>query len=129
MAKIQNLPEDLQGLPSFPCNGSRYYYKEGENGEKLLVAQLFGKSHIIIRFPKGSTIDVIPEGAVGSKEIQDGSVKLEDLSDEVKQKLNPEADEEYTQDSDIDEMFDNNGASTQPTTPTKPMVVEEEEEP
>jgi hypothetical protein len=76
MADIKNLPADLQGLPSIPCNGSRYYYKEGKDGQKLLVAQLFGKSHFIIRYPEGSTIDVIPEGAVGSKQIEDGSVQM-----------------------------------------------------
>lgn len=128
MATIKNLPSDLQDCKSFPCNGSRYYYKEKDDGTKMLVAQVFGKSHFILRYPAGSTIDVIPEGAVGSKEIEDGSVKLEDLSDEVKQKLNPENDEEYTQDSDIDEMFPEQ-ASTQPTVPTQPMTVEEEEEP
>lgn len=101
MEQIKNLPSDLQGLPSIPCNGSRYFYKEGKNGEKLLVAQLFGKSHIIIRFPKGSTIDVIPEGAVGSKEIEDGGVQMEDLNDSVKDKI-PEG---YAEDDDIDNMF------------------------
>jgi hypothetical protein len=101
MADIKNLPADLQGLPSIPCNGSRYYYKEGKDGQRLLVAQLFGKSHFIIRYPEGSTIDVIPEGAVGSKQIEDGSVQMEDLNDEVKDKI-PEG---YADDDDVDQMF------------------------
>lgn len=105
MADIKNLPADLQGLPSFPCNGSRYYYKEGKDGRKLLVAQLFGKSHIIIRFPKGSTIDTLPEGSVGSREIEDGGVQLEDLAPEVRSKLNPADNEQYSENSDVDEMF------------------------
>lgn len=128
MATIKNLPQDLQDCKSFPCNGSRYYYKEGDDGQKLLVAILFGKSHFIIRFPAGTTIDTVPADSVGSSQIKDGGVKLEDLSDEVKQKLNPDGGEEYTQDSDIDEMFPEQ-ASTQPTVPTQPMTVEEEEEP
>ena len=101
MAKIQNLPQDLQGLPSIPCNGSRYFYKKGENGEKLLMAQLFGKSHFIIRYPAGSTIDTLPEGSVGSREIEDGGVQMEDLNDSVKDKI-PEG---YAEDEDIDNMF------------------------
>lgn len=130
MANIQNLPQDLQGLPSFPCNGSRYYYKEGENGEKLLVAQLFGKSHFIIRYPEGSTIETLPAGSVGSREIEDGGVHMEDLAPEVRAKLNPENNEQYSENSDIDDMFpEGQGASTQPTVPTQPMTVEEEEEP
>ena len=129
MANIKNLPEDLQGLKNFPCNGSRYYYKEGKDGQKLLVAILFGKSHFIIRFPAGTTIDTVPADSVGSSQIKDGSVKLEDLSDEVKQKLNPEGGEEYSDNGDIDDMFDDNTASTQPTVPTQPLTVEEEEEP
>ena len=130
MATIKNLPDDLQGLPSIPCNGSRYYYKEDKDGKKLLVAQLFGKSHFIIRYPAGSTIDTLPDGSVGSREIEDGGVHMEDLAPEVRAKLNPENNEQYSENSDIDDMFpEGQGASTQPTVPTQPMTVEEEEEP
>ena len=101
MATIKNLPEDLQECKNFPCNGSRYFYKEKEDGTKELVAQLFGKSRYIIRYPKGSTIDTIPEGSVGSREIEDGGVHMEDLNDSVKDKL-PEG---YAEDEDIDNMF------------------------
>ena len=128
MSDIKNLPADLQGLPSFPCNGSRYYYKEKEDGTKELVAQLFGKSHFIIRYPKGSTIDTLPEDSVGSREIEDGGVQMEDLAPEVRAKLNPADNEQYSENSDVDEMFPEQ-ASTQPTVPTQPLVVEEEEEP
>lgn len=83
MANIKNLPADLQGLPSFPCNGSRYYYKE-QDGKKLLVAQIFGKSHYILRFPEGTTVDVIPADSVGTEEIKNGSVGMDDLNDLVK---------------------------------------------
>lgn len=105
MTTTKNLPDDLQGLPSIPCNGSRYFYKEDEEGQKMLVAQLFGKSHFIIRYPAGSTIDVIPEGAVGSRELKDEGVNLEDLAPEVRNKLNPEDGEQYSENTDVDEMF------------------------
>ena len=93
MADIKNLPADLQGLPSFPCNGSRYYYKV-KDGAKLLMAQIFGKSHFILRYPAGTTIDVIPPNSVGTGEIVDGSIQTEDLSDEVKDKMHHSYDEE-----------------------------------
>lgn len=83
MANIKNLPADLQGLPSFPCNGSRYYYKE-QDEKKLLVAQIFGKSHYVLRFPEGTTVDVIPADSVGTEEIKNGSVGMDDLNDLVK---------------------------------------------
>ena len=86
MADIKNLPADLQGLPSFPCNGSRYYYKV-ENGTKQLVAQIFGKSHFILRYPAGTTVDTIPDNSVNSASIEDGSIQTADLSDDVKQKM------------------------------------------
>ena len=95
------LPADLCGLPYIVCNGARYYYEPKQDGTNQLRAQVFGKSHLVIRYPKGSTIDVIPEGAVGSKEIEDGGVQMEDLNDSVKDKL-PEG---YAEDEDIDNMF------------------------
>lgn len=104
MTDIKSLPEDLRGMPSFPCNGSRYFYKE-ENGRKYLVAQLFGKSRFVIRYPEGSTIDTLPEGSVGSREIEDGGVQMEDLAPEVRAKLNPADNEQYSENSDIDDMF------------------------
>ena len=59
--------------------------------------------------------------SVGTDEIIDGGVHQEDLDPEI------EAGE-----NDIDSIFDDDeegGASTQPTVPTQPLVVEEEEEP
>ncbi len=86
MAQASNyLPEDLQGLPSFPSNGSRFYYKEAEDGTYQLVAQVFAKSHFIIYFPAGTT--VVPDNSVGSEQIKDGAVELADLNDEVKEKM------------------------------------------
>ena len=77
--------------------------------------------------PNGE-IDTLPEGSVGSREIEDGGVQMEDLAPEVRAKLNPADNEQYSENSDVDEMFLEQ-ASTQPTVPTQPLVVEEEEEP
>jgi hypothetical protein len=53
---------------------------------------------------------------VGTDQIIDGAVQEEDLSPEIE-----------AGDGDIDSIF-NQGASTAPTVPTQPLVVEEEEE-
>jgi hypothetical protein len=94
MANIKNLPADLKLLPSFPCNGSRYYYKVADNGSKQLVAQVFGKSHYVLRYPAGTTIDTVPDNSVNSSSIIDGSIQSQDLSDEMKDKLRVSYDNE-----------------------------------
>ena len=50
----------------------------------MLVAQIFGKSHYVLRFPEGTTVDVIPANSVGTDEIKNGSVGMDDLNDVVK---------------------------------------------
>jgi len=89
------LPDDLAGLPFIVSNGSRYYYERQQDGTCLLKAQVFAKSHIVIRFPKGSTIEgEIPADSVGSAQIENGSIQSEDLSDNVKKALTPTYDQD-----------------------------------
>ena len=123
------MKEDIKQMKSIVSKNARYFYEEDEQGNKVLRHILIGSQANVLTVPDGVTIDVVPDNSVGTDQIKDGSVKLDDLSEEVKQKLNPADNEEYSENSDIDDMFDNNGASTQPTTPTQPLVVEEEEEP
>lgn len=87
------LPEDFKGLDSIQEGNQRYYYKQ-KDGQNLLVGAIVGKRHLVIRFPEGSTIDVIPKDSVGTDEIKDGGVHHEDLGTDV------EAEE-----SDIDSIF------------------------
>lgn len=87
------LPDDFKGLDSIQEGNQRYYYKE-KDGQNLLIGSIVGKRHLVIRFPEGSTIDVIPPNSVDSDAIKDGSVKHEDLDPEI------EAD-----DGDIDSIF------------------------
>lgn len=87
------LPEDFKGLESIQEGNQRYYYKTVD-GQNLLVGAIVGKRHVVIRFPEGSTIDVVPKNSVGSDEIIDGGVHHEDLGTDV------EAEE-----SDIDSIF------------------------
>ena len=87
------LPDDFKGLESIQEGNQRYYYKTVD-GQNLLVSAIVGKRHLVIRFPEGSTIDVIPKDSVGTDEIKDGGVHQEDLDPEI------EAGEE-----DIDSIF------------------------
>ena len=88
------LPDDFRGLDSIQEGNQRYYYKT-EDGQHKLIGSIVGKRHLVIRFPEGSTIDVVPKNSVGSDEIIDGGVHQEDLDPEI------EAGEQ-----DIDSIFD-----------------------
>lgn len=77
------LPDDFKGLESIQEGNQRYYYKQ-KDGQNLLIGSIVGKRHIVIRFPAGSTIDVVPPNSVGTEELKDGGVEMEDLNDDVK---------------------------------------------
>ena len=87
------LPEDFRGLESIQEGNQRYYYKT-KDGQNLLIGAIVGKRHLVIRFPEGSTIDVVPPDSVGSKQLIDGGVKQEDLDPEIE-----------AGDGDIDSIF------------------------
>ena len=77
------LPEDFKGLPSLPDGNRRIYFRQNNDGSKTLVGEIIPKSRIVIRYPQGSTIDIIPPDSVGSGEIKDGSIQSEDLASEI----------------------------------------------
>lgn len=87
------LPVDWRGLPSIQEGNQRYYYKE-KDGKNLLMGSIVGKRHLIIRFPEGSTIDVVPPDSVGTEQIIDGAVKMQDLHDDVRAKIEKTYDED-----------------------------------
>lgn len=87
------LPDDFKGLDSIQEGNQRYYYKT-EDGQNKLIGSIVGKRHLVIRFPEGSTIDVVPPDSVGSEQIKDGGVKHEDLDPEIE-----------AGDDDIDSIF------------------------
>lgn len=87
------LPEDFKGLESIQEGNQRYYYKRKE-GQNLLIGSIVGKRHLVIRFPAGSTIDIVPPSSVGTDQLIDGSVKQEDLDPEIE-----------AGDGDIDSIF------------------------
>ena len=80
------LPEDFRGLDSIQEGNQRYYYKQ-KGGKNLLIGCIVGKRHLIIRYPEGSTIDVVPPDSVGTAQIQDDAVEMEDLNQKVKDKM------------------------------------------
>lgn len=80
------LPDDFKGLESIQEGNQRYYYKQ-KDGQNLLIGSIVGKRHLIIRFPEGSTIDIVPPDSVGTRQIQDDSVEMEDLNQKVKDKM------------------------------------------
>ena len=57
-----------------------------------------GKRHLVIRFPEGSTIDVVPPDSVGTQQIVDDSVEMEDLNQKVKDKMLTDDDRVTAQD-------------------------------
>ena len=87
------LPDDFRGLESIQEGNQRYYYKTVD-GQNKLIGSIVGKRHLVIRFPEGSTIDVVPPDCVGSEQIRDGGVKHEDLDPEIE-----------AGDGDIDSIF------------------------
>jgi hypothetical protein len=87
------LPDDFKGLESIQEGNQRYYYKV-KDGQNLLIGSIVGKRHLVIRFPEGSTIEVVPPDSVGTEQIKDGAVKQEDLDPEIE-----------AGDDDIDSIF------------------------
>ena len=87
------LPDDFRGLDSIQEGNQRYYYKQ-KDGQNKLIGSIVGKRHLIIRFPEGSTIDVVPPDSVGTDQIMDGSVQSQDMSDDVRNRLTPKYDEQ-----------------------------------
>lgn len=87
------LPDDFRGLESIQEGNQRYYYKTVD-GQNKLIGCIVGKRHLVIRFPEGSTIDVVPPDSVGTEQIVDGSVQSQDMSDDVRNRLTPKYDEQ-----------------------------------
>ena len=99
------LPEDFKGLDSIQEGNQRYYFQRID-GKNMLYGSIVGTKHIVIRYPDGSTIDVPPD-SVGTEQLKDGAVAMQDLHDDVKTTLtgalqldtvlvNPEDQQEYT---------------------------------
>jgi len=86
------LPDDFRGLESIQEGNQRYYYKR-EDGKNLLYGAIVGKRHMVIRYPEGSTIDV-PPNSVGTEQLKDGAVEMEDLHNDVQRKLNSAVDQQ-----------------------------------
>lgn len=86
---------DLSKLEHMYVNGPLHFYYETIDGQRIL-------RHIRVNWHQfevpadGVTIDVVPDNSVGSAQIDDNSVMMEDLNDSVKEQLTPA--ERVTQD-------------------------------
>lgn len=81
------LPEDFRGLDSIQEGNQRYYFKQ-KDGRNLLYGSIVGKRHLVIRFPEGSTIDIVPPNSVGTEQLRDGAVEMNDLHEDVQHVVN-----------------------------------------
>lgn len=91
------LPDDFRGLDSIQEGNQRYYYKQ-KDGQNLLIGSIVGKRHLVIRYPEGSTIDIVPPDSVGSEQIINDTVDMEDLNRNVKDKMLTDDDRVTSQD-------------------------------
>ena len=91
------LPDDFRGLDSIQEGNQRYYYKQ-KDGQNLLIGSIVGKRHLVIRYPEGSTIDIVPPDSVGSEQIINDTVDMEDLNRNVKEKMLTDDDRVTSQD-------------------------------
>lgn len=85
---------DLSKLEHMYVNGPLHFYYETIDGQRIL-------RHIRVNWHEfevpadGVTVE-IPEGSVGTREIEDEGVEMQDLSKDVREKLSPA--ERVTQD-------------------------------
>lgn len=63
-----------------------FYYEEGADGTRVLRHIRVQQKNFEVP-ADGVTIDVVPPNSVGSDEIKDGGVQMEDLNDEVKENM------------------------------------------
>ena len=78
------LPEDFKGLLSVPDGNRRIYFRPQSDGTNILYGEIIAKGKIVIRYPEGSTIDIVPPNSVASEQIVNEAVEMEDLSKGVK---------------------------------------------
>lgn len=83
--------KELKQLESIVSHNIRFYYSVDKNGNKVLRHILVGTRKNLLAVPdEDITIDVVPENSVGSEQIADGSIQLQDLSDDVKEQMKNE---------------------------------------
>lgn len=63
-----------------------FYYEVGAGGTRVIRHIRVQQKNFEVP-ADGVTIDVVPPNSVGSDEIEDGGVQMEDLNDEVKENM------------------------------------------
>ena len=75
-------------MPSIVSKNVRYFYEEDSLGNKILRHILIGSSRSMLLVPaEGVTIDVVPDNSVGSEQIKDNSVAVNDLTPEARERM------------------------------------------
>lgn len=85
---------DLTELKHMLVNGPLHFYYETNKAGKRVLRHIRVNWHQFEVPADGITIDVVPDNAVGSAQIEDGSVQMDDLNDSVKEKMHHTYDEE-----------------------------------
>lgn len=80
---------DIKKMPSIVSKNTRYFYEVDEQGNKIIRHILIGSPENILQIPSDGqiTIDTLPADSVGSKQIENESVEMEDLSPRVKEQM------------------------------------------
>ena len=87
---------DLSKLEHMYVNGPLHFYYETDKDGKRVLRHIRFYQHNFQVPADGITIDVVPDNSVGSEQIKDGTVEMQDLSKDVKEQLSPA--ERVTQD-------------------------------
>lgn len=80
---------DLTKLKHVLVNGPLHFYYATDKDGKRTIRHIRFYQHDFQVPADGITIDTIPDNAVGSKQIEDESVEMVDLSPDVKEQLSP----------------------------------------
>lgn len=80
---------DIKKMPSIVSKNTRYFYEVDKQGNKIIRHILIGSPENILQIPSDGhiTIDTLPADSVGSEQIENESVEMEDLSPRVKEQM------------------------------------------
>lgn len=80
---------DLSKLEHMYVNGPLHFYFDTDKNGKRTIRHIRFYQHNFQVPADGITIDVVPDNAVGSAQIEDESIEMDDLSPSVKEELTP----------------------------------------
>lgn len=94
---------DIKNMRSIVANNVRFFYETDKNGNKIIRHILVGSARNILAIPAdGITIDTVPSNSVGSEQIVNASVQMEDLSPEAREAM----ENQFATDDDVRAALD-----------------------